>query len=405
MVTPDPKPTCDIFCRVIDNYGDIGVCWRLARQLCEEHGWRVRLWVDDLRVCAQLVQGEVVEGIELHAWHDASPATPPRPHERRAEFLASTLESSAPSPLAGEGQGERAAPLPASVVIEAFACELPDRYVAAMTAMARQPVWLNLEYLCVEDWGPSFHLQPSPHPRLPLLKHFFVPGIAPGTGGLLREANLSARRQRFDAAAARRTYAADTAGRWVFLFCYDNPALPWLLDAWADGDQAVHCLVAAGKANAQVSAWLGNALPPSHGARRGALHLHALPFVPQRDFDQLLWTCDLNLVRGEDSFSRALWAARPFVWQLYPQQDAAHHTKLAAFHKNYAAPEALQAFSNLWNGIAVPTPENVARSWQALDAALPALQAHAQTCLPRFEAVGKLAENLVDFCRRTGNIS
>ncbi|MBY0444112.1 MAG: elongation factor P maturation arginine rhamnosyltransferase EarP, partial [Burkholderiales bacterium] len=36
----------DIFCRVIDNYGDIGVCWRLARQLSFEHGFAVRLMVD-----------------------------------------------------------------------------------------------------------------------------------------------------------------------------------------------------------------------------------------------------------------------------------------------------------------------------------------------------------------------
>ncbi len=43
------KPiTCDIFCAVVDNYGDIGVCWRLARQLAHEHGMTVRLWVDDL---------------------------------------------------------------------------------------------------------------------------------------------------------------------------------------------------------------------------------------------------------------------------------------------------------------------------------------------------------------------
>ena len=370
MVTPEFNPTCDIFCRVIDNYGDIGVCWRLARQLCDEHDWRVRLWVDDLSAFAPLAQGEAVAGIEVRFWPEDFPETAPAP-----------------------------------VVIEAFACELPDSYLAAMAAMTQQAVWLNLEYLCVEDWGPGFHLQPSPHPRLPLLKHFFVPGILPGTGGLLREAGLSTRHDRFDAKAARRAYTDDTGGLWVFLFCYDNPALPLLLDAWAAGDQTVHCLVAAGKAYAQVTAWLGDALPPGHSACRGALHLHALPFVPQRDFDALLWTCDLNLVRGEDSFCRALWAARPFVWHIYPQQDAAHHAKLAAFHDHYAAPAPLETFSNLWNGVVTPSPENIKLSWQALNAALPALHAHAQASQPRFEALGKLSVNLLAFCRQAGAIS
>ena len=41
-------PAIDLFCRVVDNYGDIGVCWRLARQLDTEHDCKVRLIVDDL---------------------------------------------------------------------------------------------------------------------------------------------------------------------------------------------------------------------------------------------------------------------------------------------------------------------------------------------------------------------
>ncbi|HWU83759.1 MAG TPA: elongation factor P maturation arginine rhamnosyltransferase EarP, partial [Rhodocyclaceae bacterium] len=154
---------CDIFCRVIDNYGDIGVCWRLARQLHAAQGWRVRLWVDDLATATVLTQDAIPPGIALRAWPEPFPEL-----------------------------------VPAQVVIEAFACELPDSYLAAMAARTPQPVWLNLEYLCVEDWGPGFHLQPSPHPRLPLCKHFFVPGILPGTGGLLRERTLLQQCAQFD---------------------------------------------------------------------------------------------------------------------------------------------------------------------------------------------------------------
>lgn len=360
--------SCDLFCRVIDNYGDIGVCWRLARQLNAEHGWRLRLWVDDIETCSQLTQGAIPEGIELCTWTSEFPAV-----------------------------------IPAAVVIEAFACELPESYLDAMAALTRQPVWLNLEYLCVEDWGPGFHLQPSPHPRLPLLKHFFVPGIRPGTGGVLCEQVLPQRQAAFDVVSARRSHAEDISGRWIFLFCYDNPLLPALLDIWAAGAQPIHCLVSAGKAGAQVSAWLGQALPAGQSSRRGNLHLHALPFVAQTDFDKLLWTCDLNFVRGEDSFCRALWTAAPTVWQLYPQQDAAHHAKLAAFHKHFAVPPALAGFNELWNGVARPSQPELEPAWRELDAALPALKAQAGEWRNKLADLGNLAENLVRFCRESKN--
>ena len=42
-----PQLTWDIFCNVVDNFGDIGVCWRLACNLASR-GKRVRLWVDDV---------------------------------------------------------------------------------------------------------------------------------------------------------------------------------------------------------------------------------------------------------------------------------------------------------------------------------------------------------------------
>ena len=48
-VEPIPvRRTWDIFCSVVDNFGDIGVCWRLARRLSAGLGQQVRLWVDDL---------------------------------------------------------------------------------------------------------------------------------------------------------------------------------------------------------------------------------------------------------------------------------------------------------------------------------------------------------------------
>ena len=66
-----------------------------------------------------------------------------------------------------------------------------------------------------------------------------------------------------------------------------------------------------------------------------AVKLIQLPFIPQEDYDYLLSVCDINLVRGEDSFVRAQWASKPFIWDIYPQSDLAHEVKLNAFLERY----------------------------------------------------------------------
>jgi len=77
-----------------------------------------------------------------------------------------------------------------------------------------------------------------------------------------------------------------------------------------------------------------------------------VPFVEQERYDELLWLCDINFVRGEDSFVRAQWAGKPFIWHIYPQHDGVHLQKLRAFMKLYGAglpAETSQAMHSLWN--------------------------------------------------------
>lgn len=334
-------PSCDIFCAVIDNLGDAGVCWRLARQLAEESGWRVRLWIDDPAPVALLAPGQAV--VEVRKW-----------------------------------EGDWTGVVPADIVIEAFACTLPLRYVAAMKA--RPPVWLNLEYLSAEDWVAGCHGLPSPQDGL--AKHFFFPGFVPGTGGLLREENFA-------------VPPAPTFGDVleVSLFCYDNPRLPALLAAWRDGERPVLCHVCDGLPRRQVERWLGAPLPAMATIARGNLRLAALPFLPQTDYDALLARCHLNFVRGEDSFVRAQWAERPFVWQAYPQAEDAHLAKLDAFLNRYTDDETAKAFFRAWNdGAGHP-------DWPAFAARLPAMAARAPGWARQIAAHGDLAGNLVKFCR------
>ena len=81
---PATTCNCDIFCSVIDNYGDIGVCWRLARQLAHEHGLSVRLWTDDLasfaRFCPEAdAEAEIqrCKGVEVQLWSKSFPDVQP----------------------------------------------------------------------------------------------------------------------------------------------------------------------------------------------------------------------------------------------------------------------------------------------------------------------------------------
>jgi len=326
----------DIFCKVIDNHGDIGVCWRLSAELARR-GHEVRLWVDDASALAWMAPAGA-PGVQVLPW--GARATPPEPGD---------------------------------AVIEAFGCELDPAFHMAIAARTRgrgvQPAWINLEYLTAESFAQRNHRLPSPvlsGPAAGLTKHFFYPGFTPRTGGLLREADLLTRQAQFDGTRWLAAHGIEPGGaRLVSLFCYEPPALGQLLAQWAADPRRTHLLVTHGRAAAAVRAAL-DAHDRERAGWNGPAHLAItfLPLLAQPEYDHLLWSCDLNFVRGEDSLVRALWAGKPFVWHIYPQDDAAHHVKLAAFLDWLGAPASLRSFHLAWNGAAGgPLPEADGAAW------------------------------------------
>jgi len=384
--------TLALFCKVVDNYGDIGICWRLARQLQHEHGVAVTLWVDNLpsfqRICPDVVPGagtQQLAGVTVRHWRD-----------QEGVFSPGDV---------------------AETVIEFFACDIPPGYIAAMAQCTPRPVWLNLEGLSAEKWVEGCHTLPSPHPRLPLTKHFFFPGFTSKTGGLLREASLEARRQQFqsDPAAIASFLAqfgvtsAEMASTKVSLFCYPHAPVAALFALWQGGDTAMTCLVPDGVALEAVEAFLGAHATVGAARTRGALTVRVLPFVAQPEYDKLLWSCELNFVRGEDSIVRAQWAGKPFIWHIYPQDENLHHVKLRAFLKRYSADiGSLNTFSLRWNG-ASEENSNEHADWSALWPLLRADLAHiaGRSVLwqQQMLANGDLAGNMLQFAaslRRAG---
>jgi uncharacterized repeat protein (TIGR03837 family) len=227
-------------------------------------------------------------------------------------------------------------------------------------------------------------------PGAGLTKHFFYPGFTPRTGGLLREPDLLARQASFDRAAwlAQFDIAPRPQEQLVSLFCYEPPALPDLLTHLARSVTPVRLLVAAGRASAAAHAavaGLDQHEPAWNG--RQALALSYLPYLAQDDFDHLLWACDLNFVRGEDSLVRALWAGQPFVWHIYPQHDDAHHHKLQAWLDLLDAPDSLRRFHRTWNAVeALPLAAPDPAAWA------PAVQAVRQRLLAQPDLVSQLLE-------------
>lgn len=333
----------DIFCKVIDNFGDIGVCWRLAADLATR-GERVRLWVGDASALRWMAPAGC-PGVTVLPWT----------------------------------QSLRPVGLPAAdVLVEAFGCEIAPEFIATCLDHAkvsgRKPVWINLEYLSAEAFVERSHGLPSPvlsGASSGWTKHFFYPGFTTRTGGLLRERGLAQRHAEFDRTAwlARLGIVAGSE-RLASIFCYEPAALGGLLDQLASGQQPTRLLVTPGRAASITMMEIEhrNRLNPLWN-KDNLLLISYLPAFTQVDFDHLLWSCDLNFLRGEDSLVRALWAGKPFIWQIYPQDDAAHLVKLRAFLDWLQAPASLRQFHKVWNGATAPLPTIDAPAWGQVAAA------------------------------------
>lgn len=369
---------CDIFCTIIDNFGDIGVCWRLARQLAAEHDLAVTLWVDDLATFARL-----------------APALDPAQAVQTLGRI--TVRHWA---------GEIADPAPGDLVIEGFGCQLPTGFLAAMKARPAPPFWVNLEYLSAEAWVEDCHGLASVHPGTGLTQVFWFPGFSDRTGGLLREAGLLAARDRFladpglQAAFWTRLGVPEALARprRLSLFAYENAAVPGLLAALADAAEPWLLLVPEGRVLGQVEAWAGRPLRAGDRVERGALQGVVLPLLDGADYDRLLFGCALNAVRGEDSFVRAHWAGAPLLWHIYPQEEDAHWLKLEAWTGRVEQATAMPALwaeaQRAWN-----RGEADWAGWPALLADLPVLAGPARAWADRLAGAEDLAGKLMHFWR------
>lgn len=370
----------DIFCKIVDNYGDIGVCWRLSRQLAIEHGLNIRLFIDDFKVASKLIAGleentfnQIIEGVEIVPW--------------------SCGETTEPAP----------------VVLETFSCDLPAPYLQKMVSV--QSTWINVEYLSAEPWVNDFHAKPSQQPALNLTKYYFFPGFTDQTGGLIREQNLITQRNAFIADEQaqqcfwQRMGIEQTPELSISLFAYPEANVKDFLIALMQSHKSANVFVPFGSILEAIQP-----LYPKHDFSSGSklkvdgLTLYVLPFLSQEEYERLLWACDINFVRGEDSWVRAIWAGKPFIWQPYIQSENTHLLKLDAFLDIYstnttpALKTCLRNAHLAWSNAAEDA--SPLESWQGFFAALPSLKQYAQTRSQAFAEQTDLATKLVIFSEK-----
>jgi uncharacterized repeat protein (TIGR03837 family) len=302
----------DVYCKVVDNWGDAGFCWRLSRYLHHFEKATVRLIIDGLETFTALGISEDIAqklGVELHAW---------------------------PANLASDDR------LP-DIMIAAFACDLPLQVRQSIRDQAISPqgqrtLWINLEYLSAESWVDTHHWKPSMKSD-GAVEMFYMPGFTTTSGGLLGNDFIKTSDEELLDAIKLPTKQAGE--RWASLFCYPQAQLGLL-------KEITHPLTLIVPKSIDLSSL---ELSEKH-----PVQIHRINHLSQWQYDALLRYCDFNFVRGEDSWVRAQLVGKPFIWQPYLQTEDTHLVKLKAFCNVFegVAKNATgwQAAMHAWSGSA-----------------------------------------------------
>ena len=307
--------TLDIFCEIIDNYGDIGVVYRTAKELQKIFPEsKIRVFLNRLdefkKINSQVIDlpSQNIDGIEYITF----------------DYLRDNANKL----------------LTAQVIIEAFGCQIPEEYMEI--AYDNSELLINLEYLSAEDWIEDFHLQSSPLGRGKLKKVFFMPGFTEKSGGVIADSNYLERIQRVleNKEFYEKKYLSDIEDRENkiigTLFSYEKNFTP-LLEDLKKLDKDVVILAMGEKTQDSLRKILKNFSIEDfrNSLKYGKIEIRFLNFLNQEEYEELINIVDFNFVRGEDSFIRAVLTGKPYMWHIYCQEEYAHMDKIEGFLDKY----------------------------------------------------------------------
>ena len=358
---------CHLICKVIDFFGDSGVAWRIAKQLQVDFNIEVHLLVDDLMTTQRLIPSldislkkQTIDGICIY----------------HGDF----------------SEDSKSLPSPPAFVFNLFNIDLPHAYKALI--QSGKSKYIAIEYLSAEPWVDNFHLKPSIDPESGLIKTFFYPGFTNQTGGLIREKDLLLRREAFTQARRDKiikSFGGNPDFYSISLFYYPTQKIETFLGVMDIMKKPIQFF---------IPQYLLDLLK----AKKNYQHLHIIPypFLSHDDFDDLLWSCNLNFVRGEDSWIRALWAGKPFIWQPYVQENNIHLIKLKAFLRSYCEDceqelsETLIKMHNDWSNNKFSEA-----LWRDFFKSQASLESFALKRSYHYSKEPSFVESLVDYCSET----
>lgn len=303
--------TVDIFCNIIDNYGDIGVSYRLAREFKSYFkDIKIRLILNTLKELNEIDKNYIDSNISFMTFNDIT-----------TDKFSYT----------------------ADLIIESFACDIPQNYLEK--AYYNSKLLINLEYLSFEDWTSDFHLMSSLLPKGKLKKIFFMPGISKNSGGLLIDSDFlntinkveKNKKYYLDKFNIKSDY--DLIGT---IFSYEKD-FSNLLNYLKILDKKILLFILSEKTQNNFLNYFEN------NDFYDKIQLVKSKFLNYREYEELIALADFNFVRGEDSFVRALLIGKPFLWHIYKQDDDVHMKKLDAFLEKYTEDENLKKIFRTYN--------------------------------------------------------
>ena len=368
-----------VLCKVVDNFGDIGVAWRLCRRLAKiQSKYKICLVVDDLEAFAKIESSVIasaakqsinIDDIEIFPWKDDALC-----HE-----------------VFSQNDGERL-----SIILELFQCGRPDwmERILFEEKLNRTVQIIMIDYLTAEKYAEDFHCLQSLTRSAKVQKVNFMPGFTQNTGGLVID----------DQWKELPVWNKDGP---VLIFTYEGD---WrsLLEGWLSTTvvPVVECpkgvskphstpriLVAQGRGKKSFMTAVEN-------SGVGAF-VEELPYLNQSEWDRIMKSCSALVIRGEESMSRACLSGIPFIWHAYPQSDEYQLVKVKALlerMKPHFDQENFEIIEKAW--ITINSPERRSNPYSDFFTAVLRLVPGFQDFALSLRKNGDLAYNLMTYIEK-----
>jgi len=305
----------DIFCSVIDNYGDIGFIYRFAKEYkLARNNSRVRVFIDDLKSLSH-----INKSIDVNlAYQEVKGVFYIDLKISESDFL-SKIDM-------------------ADFIIEAFGFDIPSYYLDKIKISSS--LIINLEYLSAENWVSSYHKKESLLNFDRVKKYFFMPGLNSDSGGLVLDSSMKEncykmikdRVYYFESLINNENFIYNDDLIIGSIFSYEKNFSNLIRDLLSEKDKRFVLIITKGKSEESFRYLLNS---DENYIKKDNIELFFIDFLEQEEYDILLNICDFNFVRGEDSFARAILSGKPFLWHAYMQEDNYQLVKVKAFLDEY----------------------------------------------------------------------